>query len=47
MGGALSHLKIRDLSWVLAGPWAAQLLADLDAEVIKVERPKVGDDTRT
>ena len=46
MGGALSHLKILDLSRILAGPWATQQLADLGADVIKVERPEVGDDTR-
>ncbi|WP_225775660.1 CaiB/BaiF CoA transferase family protein [Pseudomonas sp. Marseille-Q5115] len=44
--GALSHLKVLDLSRVLAGPWAGQILGDLGAEVIKVERPGNGDDTR-
>ena len=43
---ALGHLKVLDLTRVLAGPWSTQILADLGAEVIKVERPKVGDDTR-
>ena len=44
--GALKHVKVLDLSRVLAGPWASQTLGDLGAEIIKIERPGTGDDTR-
>ncbi|MCC6533054.1 MAG: CoA transferase [Burkholderiales bacterium] len=46
MSAALSDVRVLDLSRILAGPWCAQVFADLGAEVIKVERPGKGDDTR-
>jgi len=42
----LSHIRVLELSRILAGPWAGQMLADLGAEIIKVEKPIQGDDTR-
>ena len=42
----LKGIKVLDLSRILAGPWATQLLGDYGAEILKVEKPEVGDDTR-
>ena len=46
MDRPLAGVKVIELARILAGPWAGQLLADLGAEVIKIERPGTGDDTR-